>query len=74
MLRLDLDGQWWFEALLTPERAEVLKRSIEGERLITPPADSRILPGVTRARLLELEQGADALLGAQERGRVFCVS
>ena len=46
MLRLDLDGQWWFEALWTPERAEVLKRRIEGERLITPPADGRILPGV----------------------------
>jgi para-aminobenzoate synthetase/4-amino-4-deoxychorismate lyase len=25
---------------------------IEGERLITPPADGRILPGVTRARLM----------------------
>ncbi len=26
----------------------------EGERLITPPADGRLLPGVTRARLIEL--------------------
>jgi len=29
--------------------------AIEGERLLTPPTDGRILPGVTRARLLELE-------------------
>jgi para-aminobenzoate synthetase / 4-amino-4-deoxychorismate lyase len=27
---------------------------IEGQRLVTPPADGRILPGVTRALLLEL--------------------
>jgi para-aminobenzoate synthetase / 4-amino-4-deoxychorismate lyase len=27
---------------------------IEGDRLLTPPADGRILPGVTRALLLEL--------------------
>jgi para-aminobenzoate synthetase/4-amino-4-deoxychorismate lyase len=27
---------------------------LEGDRLITPPADGRILPGVTRALLLEL--------------------
>ncbi|MGI9183566.1 MAG: chorismate-binding protein [Solirubrobacteraceae bacterium] len=26
----------------------------EGDRLITPPADGRLLPGVTRARLIEL--------------------
>jgi para-aminobenzoate synthetase/4-amino-4-deoxychorismate lyase len=36
--------------------------AIEGDRLITPPTDGRILPGVTRARLLELEPEA-----AQER-------
>jgi para-aminobenzoate synthetase/4-amino-4-deoxychorismate lyase len=28
--------------------------ALEGRRLITPPADGRLLPGVTRARLLEL--------------------
>jgi para-aminobenzoate synthetase/4-amino-4-deoxychorismate lyase len=27
---------------------------LEGERLVTPPTDGRILPGVTRARLLRL--------------------
>jgi para-aminobenzoate synthetase/4-amino-4-deoxychorismate lyase len=27
---------------------------LDGDRLITPPTDARILPGVTRARLLEL--------------------
>jgi para-aminobenzoate synthetase/4-amino-4-deoxychorismate lyase len=32
--------------------------AIEGDRLITPPADGRILPGVTRARLLALEPEA----------------
>jgi para-aminobenzoate synthetase/4-amino-4-deoxychorismate lyase len=32
--------------------------AIEGDRLITPPTDGRILPGITRARLLELEPGA----------------
>jgi para-aminobenzoate synthetase / 4-amino-4-deoxychorismate lyase len=31
--------------------------AIEGERLITPPTDGRILPGVTRARLFELAAG-----------------
>jgi anthranilate/para-aminobenzoate synthase component I len=29
--------------------------AIEGDRLVTPPADGRILPGVTRARLLALD-------------------
>jgi para-aminobenzoate synthetase/4-amino-4-deoxychorismate lyase len=32
--------------------------AIEGDRLITPPADGRILPGLTRARVLELEPDA----------------
>jgi para-aminobenzoate synthetase/4-amino-4-deoxychorismate lyase len=32
--------------------------AIEGERLITPPADGRILPGLTRARVLALEPDA----------------
>jgi para-aminobenzoate synthetase/4-amino-4-deoxychorismate lyase len=32
--------------------------AIEGERLLTPPADGRILPGVTRARVLGLEPDA----------------
>lgn len=30
---------------------------LDGDELITPPADGRILPGVTRARLLELASG-----------------
>jgi para-aminobenzoate synthetase/4-amino-4-deoxychorismate lyase len=40
--------------------ADVLEASwanvwlLDGERLITPPCDGRILPGVTRARVLEL--------------------
>jgi para-aminobenzoate synthetase/4-amino-4-deoxychorismate lyase len=37
--------------------------AIEGERLVTPPADGRILPGITRARLLRLapELGLEAV-------------
>jgi para-aminobenzoate synthetase/4-amino-4-deoxychorismate lyase len=37
--------------------------AIEGERLVTPPTDGRILPGVTRARLLRLagDLGLDAV-------------
>jgi para-aminobenzoate synthetase/4-amino-4-deoxychorismate lyase len=38
---------------------------IEGERLITPPADGRILPGVTRGRLLRLA-GSLELTAAEE--------
>ena len=33
--------------------------ALEGRRLITPPADGRLLPGVTRARLLELAPRLD---------------
>jgi para-aminobenzoate synthetase/4-amino-4-deoxychorismate lyase len=33
--------------------------AIEGERLVTPPADGRLLPGVTRARLLRLMPEAE---------------
>jgi para-aminobenzoate synthetase/4-amino-4-deoxychorismate lyase len=31
---------------------------VEGDRLVTPPADGRILPGVTRERLLEARPDA----------------
>jgi para-aminobenzoate synthetase/4-amino-4-deoxychorismate lyase len=31
---------------------------VEGDALITPPADGRILPGTTRAALLDAEDGA----------------
>jgi branched-subunit amino acid aminotransferase/4-amino-4-deoxychorismate lyase len=30
----------------------------EGDRLVTPPADGRLLPGVTRARMLRTEPRA----------------
>jgi para-aminobenzoate synthetase/4-amino-4-deoxychorismate lyase len=47
-LLCDLDGQ-----VLEAARASVF--AVQGERLlVTPPADGRILPGVTRARVLEL--------------------
>ncbi|MGI8714041.1 MAG: aminotransferase class IV [Solirubrobacteraceae bacterium] len=47
-------------ALLVDEDDAVLEAAwanvwmLDGRRLITPPVDGRILPGVTRARLLEL--------------------
>lgn len=47
-------------ALLTDRDGSVLEGAwgnvwlMDGDRLATPPADGRILPGVTRARLLEL--------------------
>jgi para-aminobenzoate synthetase/4-amino-4-deoxychorismate lyase len=55
---------------------------LDGDRLITPPADGRLLPGVTRGRLLELAPalGLDAreqlipLAGARAAGTVFLTS
>jgi para-aminobenzoate synthetase / 4-amino-4-deoxychorismate lyase len=47
-------------ALLTDDDGTVLEAAwgnlwvIDGDRLLTPPADGRILPGISRARLLEL--------------------
>jgi para-aminobenzoate synthetase/4-amino-4-deoxychorismate lyase len=40
VLRMDADGQWWFEALWTPERAAALqrRRAELAERLAAPPA------------------------------------
>jgi para-aminobenzoate synthetase/4-amino-4-deoxychorismate lyase len=46
-LIVDLDG-----AVLEAASANVW--IVEGERLVTPPADGRLLPGVTRDRLLDL--------------------
>jgi para-aminobenzoate synthetase/4-amino-4-deoxychorismate lyase len=39
VLRLDADGQWWFEALWTPERADALeeRRQLLAARLASPP-------------------------------------
>jgi para-aminobenzoate synthetase/4-amino-4-deoxychorismate lyase len=39
------------EEVLEASRANVF--AVEGERLVTPPADGRILPGVARARAIE---------------------
>jgi para-aminobenzoate synthetase/4-amino-4-deoxychorismate lyase len=47
-LILDEDG-----SVLEASWANVWVR--EGERLVTPPADGRLLPGVTRARMLRAE-------------------
>jgi para-aminobenzoate synthetase / 4-amino-4-deoxychorismate lyase len=58
--------------LIVEPGAEVLEAgwgnvwALEGTRLVTPPADGRILPGVTRARLLGLA-GELGLEAAQER-------
>jgi para-aminobenzoate synthetase / 4-amino-4-deoxychorismate lyase len=38
---------------------------LDGDRLITPPADGRLLPGVTRARLLELAPSLGLHAGEQ---------
>ena len=50
-LLLDTDG-------LVLEAAHANVWIVEGDSLITPPADGRILPGTTRAALLALELGA----------------
>ena len=56
--------------VLEASRANVF--IVEGGRLVTPPADGRILPGVTRARLLALRDvreeivSLDRLAGADE--------
>jgi para-aminobenzoate synthetase/4-amino-4-deoxychorismate lyase len=58
--------------LIVEPGAEVLEAgwgnvwAVEGTRLLTPPADGRILPGVTRARLLGLA-GELGLEAAEER-------
>jgi para-aminobenzoate synthetase/4-amino-4-deoxychorismate lyase len=64
--------------LVDHDHATVLEASranvfiVEGSRLFTPPADGRILPGVTRARLLALLDvreeivSLDRLAGADE--------
>jgi para-aminobenzoate synthetase/4-amino-4-deoxychorismate lyase len=63
----DRDGLAWTEAtepdgalpLVLDTGEEVLEASranvfaVEGDRLVTPPADGRILPGVARARAIE---------------------
>jgi len=50
-LLVDTDG-------LVLEAAHANVWIVEGEALITPPADGRILPGTTRAALLQNEPGA----------------
>ncbi|HUA05122.1 MAG TPA: chorismate-binding protein, partial [Solirubrobacteraceae bacterium] len=50
-LIVDTDG-------LVLEAAHANVWIVEGESLITPPADGRILPGVTRAALLAADDGA----------------
>jgi para-aminobenzoate synthetase/4-amino-4-deoxychorismate lyase len=49
------------DEVLEASRANVF--AVEGETLLTPPADGRILPGVTRARAIE----AAAALGIDVR-------
>jgi para-aminobenzoate synthetase/4-amino-4-deoxychorismate lyase len=51
---------------------------VEGPELITPPADGRILPGTTRAALLEAEPSAREeafdLARLEQAGAVFLTS
>ncbi len=51
MLRLDRDGQWWFEALWTPERAPALeeRRALLAARLASPPPRRPVALGGFRA-------------------------
>jgi para-aminobenzoate synthetase/4-amino-4-deoxychorismate lyase len=44
--------------VLEGSRANVFAR--EGDALVTPPADGRILPGVTRGRVLEIARAEGA--------------
>jgi para-aminobenzoate synthetase/4-amino-4-deoxychorismate lyase len=50
VLRLDLAGQWWFEALWTPERAEALaqRRELLASRLASPPSRRPVSLGAFR--------------------------
>src|SRR4051794_14216348 len=50
VLRLDLDGQWWFEALWTPERAAALeeRRELLASRLSSPPSRRPVSLGAFR--------------------------
>jgi para-aminobenzoate synthetase/4-amino-4-deoxychorismate lyase len=63
-------------ALLVDANGDVLEASranvfaVEGETLITPPADGRILPGVTRARVIE----AASSLGITVHEQAFTVA
>jgi para-aminobenzoate synthetase/4-amino-4-deoxychorismate lyase len=61
-LLVDLDG-----LVLEAARAHVIV--VEGDRALTPPADGRILPGVTRGRLLDagLVEEAPVALADLER-------
>ncbi|HEY1594986.1 MAG TPA: hypothetical protein VGF74_06305, partial [Thermoleophilaceae bacterium] len=51
VLRLDADGQWWFEALWTAEREGELRRRRDqlAARLLLPPARRPVSLGTFRA-------------------------
>jgi para-aminobenzoate synthetase/4-amino-4-deoxychorismate lyase len=51
VLRLDVDGQWWFEALWTEERSAELRRRRDelAARLMSPPARQSVSLGTFRA-------------------------
>ncbi|MCO5315156.1 MAG: chorismate-binding protein [Solirubrobacterales bacterium] len=69
LLRLDGEGRWWFEALLTPEReAELGQRVAELKRLtgrgpFDPAPESPVVPGEFRL----VPPGADGHLNAIRR-------
>jgi para-aminobenzoate synthetase/4-amino-4-deoxychorismate lyase len=52
VLRLDADGRWWFEALVTPERKAALDARLDAirDRLARAPATEFAAPGPFRLR------------------------
>jgi para-aminobenzoate synthetase/4-amino-4-deoxychorismate lyase len=86
--RLDELGDGRTVALLVDRDEEVLEAAwanfwlLEGSRLVTPPADGRLLPGVTRSLLLELapslgleaRQERISLARARAAGEIFLTS
>ena len=47
--------------------------SVEGDRLVTPPADGRLLPGVTRERLLRRPGAREAPLTLADLARAEAI-
>jgi para-aminobenzoate synthetase/4-amino-4-deoxychorismate lyase len=65
-LLVDIDG-----ALLETTRTSVFL--LRDGRLLTPPADGRILPGVTRAHVLARGEGHEAPLGVEDHSAAQAV-
>lgn len=72
LARREAEASGAFEALMTDGAGHILEGSFTNvfamleERLITPPADGRILPGITRKVVLELAPSLDPQLEPEE--------